>query len=132
MPLSICLHKTATMSTNLQFLIYKLNESVVVTNWSTNNKLGTKKVWRDRTYQKLELITEHRCVIKRARNISNVLGEVHFKQKQRLTIVFTGWNTLPHRKQSCKDAEYFIVYKIACHQHATVPKMNSPMAHPCK
>ena len=65
--------------------------------------------------------------MKRARKVSNVHGEVHFKQKQRLTIVFTG-NTLPHRKQPCKGAEYFIVDKIACHQHATVPKMGSPTA----
>ena len=63
--------------------------------------------------------------MKRAGEVSNVHGKVHFKQKQRLTIVFTG-NTLPHRKQSCKGIEYFIVDKIACHQHATVPKMNSP------
>ena len=46
--------------------------------------------------------------MKRARKVSNVRGEVHFKQKQRLTIVFTG-NTLPHRKQPYKGAEYFIV-----------------------
>ena len=65
--------------------------------------------------------------MKRARKVSNFHGEFHFKQKQRLTIVFTG-NTLPHRKQSCKGAEDFIVDKIACHQHATVPKMNSPRA----
>ena len=65
--------------------------------------------------------------MKRARKVSNVHGEVHFKQKQRLTIVFTV-NTLPHRKQSCKGAEDFIVDKIACHQHATVPKLNSSTA----
>ena len=65
--------------------------------------------------------------MKRARKVSNVHSEVHFNEKQRLTIVFTG-NTLPYRKQSCKDAGYFIVDKIACHQHATVPKMNSPTA----
>ena len=69
--------------------------------------------------------------MKRARKVSNVHGEVHFKQKQRLLFVFTG-NTLPLRKQSCKGAEYFIVDKIACHQHATVPKMNSPTASPNK
>ena len=67
--------------------------------------------------------------MKRATKVSNVHSEVHFKQKQRLTIVFTG-NTLSHRKQSCKGAEDFIVDKIACHQHATVPKMNSPTALP--
>ena len=67
--------------------------------------------------------------MKRARKVSNVHGEVHFKQKQRLTIVFTV-NTLPHRKQSCKGAEDFTVDKIACHQHATVPKVNSPTAPP--
>ena len=32
--------------------------------------------------------------MKRARKVSNVQAEVHFKQKQRLTIAFTG-NTLP-------------------------------------
>ena len=69
--------------------------------------------------------------MKRARKVSNVHGEVHFKQKQRLTIVFTG-NTLPHRKQPCKGAGYFIVHTIVYHQHATVPKMNSPMAPPNK
>ena len=66
-------------------------------------------------------------MIKRARKVSNVYGEVHFKQKQRLVIVFTG-NTLPYRKQSWKGAEDFIVDKTACHQHATVPKLNSPTA----
>ena len=71
--------------------------------------------------------------MKRDRKVSNAHGEVHFKQKQKLTIVFTG-NTHPppYRKQSCKGAEYFIVDKIACHQHATVSKMNSPMAPPNK
>ena len=49
--------KTATLSKYLQFLIYKLNKSVVGTKWSTNNKLGTKKVWKDTLYQKLKLIT---------------------------------------------------------------------------
>ena len=39
--------------------------------------------------------------MKRARKVSNVHGEVHFKQKQWLTTAFTG-NTLPHRKQSHK------------------------------
>ena len=67
--------------------------------------------------------------MKRARKVSNVHGEFHFKQRQRLTIVFTG-NTLLHRKQSCKGAEDFIVDKTACCQHATVPKMNSPTAPP--
>ena len=66
--------------------------------------------------------------MKRARKVSNVHGEAHFKQKQRLTIAFTG-NKLPHRKQSRKSAD-FIVDKIACYQHATVPKLNSPMAPP--
>ena len=65
--------------------------------------------------------------MKRGRKVSNVHGEVYFKQKQRLTIVLTG-NTLPHREHSCKGADYFIVDTIACHQHATVPKMNSPTA----
>ena len=65
------------------------------------------------------------CNIKRARKVSKDHGEVHLKQKQRLTIAFTE-NTLPHRKQSRKGAEDFIVDKIACHQHATVPKLNFP------
>ena len=69
--------------------------------------------------------------MKRARKVSNIHGEVHFKQKQRLTIVFTG-NILSHRKQPCKGAEYFIVDIIACHQHETAPKMNSSMAPPNK
>ena len=69
--------------------------------------------------------------MKRARKVSNVHGEVHFKQKQRLTIVLTG-NALPHTKHPFKGAEYFIVDTIACHQHATVPKMNSPTAPPNK
>ena len=63
----------------------------------------------------------------RARKVSNVQDEVHCKQKQRLTISFTG-NTLPHRNQSHKGAEDFIVDKIACHQHATLPKVNFPTA----
>ena len=58
--------------------------------------------------------------MKRARKVSNVHGEAHFKQKQRLTIAFTG-NKLPHRKQSRKGAEDSIVDKSVCHQHATVP-----------
>ena len=60
--------------------------------------------------------------MKRAREVFNVHGEVHFKQKQRLTIAFTG-NTLPHRKQSRKTAEDFIHDKIASHQHAFLPKL---------
>ena len=54
---SFRLHKTATVSKYLQVLIYKLNESAVGTKWSTNNKLGSKKVWKDIIYQKLKLIT---------------------------------------------------------------------------
>ena len=65
--------------------------------------------------------------MKRARKVCNVHGEVHFKQKQRQTIVFTG-NTLPYRKQPCKGAEYFIVDTVPCHQHATVTKINFPRA----
>ena len=57
--------------------------------------------------------------MKRAKEVSNCRGKVHFKQKQTLTIVFTG-NTLPYRKQPCKGAEYFIVHTIPCHQHAIV------------
>ena len=67
----------------------------------------------------------------RARKVSNGHGDVHFKQKQRLIIAFTG-NTPPfppshsaHRKQSRKGAEDFIVDKISYHQHATLPKLNS-------
>ena len=48
--------------------------------------------------------------MKRPRKVSNF----DFKQKQRLIIAFTG-NTLPHRKQSRKGAEGFIVDKIAYH-----------------
>ena len=66
--------------------------------------------------------------MKRARRVH---GKVHFKQKQRLTIGFTG-NTLPHRKQSCRGTEYFTIDEIACHQHAVVPKMNSTTAPPKK
>ena len=69
--------------------------------------------------------------MKRARKVLNIHGEFHFKQKQRLNIVFTG-NTLSHRKQPCKGAEYFIVDTTVCHQHATAPKMNSPTALPNK
>ena len=57
--------------------------------------------------------------MKRARKVSNVHGEVRFKQNQRRTIAFTR-NTLLHRKQSDKGAEDFIVDKTACHQYATV------------
>ena len=67
--------------------------------------------------------------MERARKVSNVHGEFYFKQRQRLTIVFTG-NTLLHRKQSCKGPEDFIADKTACRQHATVPKMNSPTVPP--
>ena len=55
--------------------------------------------------------------MKRARKVSNVHGEVHFKQKQGLIIVFAG-NTSPpspprpHRKQFRKGTEDFIVDKI--------------------
>ena len=56
--------------------------------------------------------------MKRARKVSNAHCEAHFKQKQRVTIAFTG-NKLPHRKQSHKGAEDFIVDKIACkHKNA--------------
>ena len=63
--------------------------------------------------------------MKRVHQVSNIHGEVYFKQKQRLTIAFSG-NGLLHRKQSRKGAEDFIVDKIACHQHAILPKLNSP------
>ena len=52
--------------------------------------------------------------MKEARKVSNFHGEVHFKQKQRLNIAFSG-NTLPHRKQSRKNAKDFIVDIFACH-----------------
>ena len=68
-------------------------------------------------------------MMKRARKVSNVHGKVHFKQKQRLTIAFTG-KTLPQRKQSRKGAKDFIVDKTTCHQHATLPKLNSPTTPP--
>ena len=35
-----------------------------------------------------------------------------------------------HRKQSHKGAEDSIVDKTACHQHATLPKLNSPTVSP--
>ena len=70
---------------------------------------------------------EHKFVMERASKVSNIDDEVHFKQKQRLTITFTG-NTLPHRKQSCQGAEDSIVDKIICHQHGTLPKLNSSTA----
>ena len=38
--------------------------------------------------------------------------EVHFKQKERLAIAFTG-NTLRNRNQSREGTEYLIVDKIA-------------------
>ena len=44
--------------------------------------------------------------------VSNFHDEVYFKQKQRLTISFTG-NTLSRRKHSRKGAEDFFVEKIA-------------------
>ena len=67
--------------------------------------------------------------MKRARKVSNIHGEVHFKEKQRLTIVFTGY-ALPHRKHPSKDAEDLIVDKIAYHQHAALAKLNSPTTPP--
>ena len=62
--------------------------------------------------------------MERAPKVSNV----HLKfisSKKRLTITFTG-NTLPHWSLSRKCAENFIVDKVSCHQHATLPKLNSP------
>ena len=56
LPLSIYLHKTATISKYLQFLIYKLNESVVGTRWSTNNKLEIKR-YEKKKFIKRQLIT---------------------------------------------------------------------------
>ena len=63
--------------------------------------------------------------MKKRRNFSNVHGGVRFKQKKKLTTAFTG-NIIPHRKKSRKDAEDLNVDKIACHQHATLSKLNSP------
>ena len=63
--------------------------------------------------------------MKRALKVSIVHSEVRFKKKQGLTTAFTG-NTHHHRKQSRKGAEDFIVDKITCHHHATLPKLNSP------
>ena len=67
--------------------------------------------------------------MKRSREVSNVHAEVHFKQKLRLAIAFTG-NTLPHRKQFRNGAEDLIVGKIACHKYAALPKLNSPTMPP--
>ena len=67
--------------------------------------------------------------MKSARQVSHVHGEVYFKQKQRLTIVFTE-NTLLHRKKPRKSAEDLVVDKIACYQHAILPKLNSPTTPP--
>ena len=49
--------------------------------------------------------------MKRALEVCNVHGEVHFKQKQRLTITFTG-NTLPHRKKSRKGQKISLLIKL--------------------
>ena len=68
--------------------------------------------------------------MRKARKVSNINAEVNFKQ-DRLGIAFSG-NTLPHRKQSSKSAEDSIVDKIAYHQHATLPKLNSQTAPPRK
>ena len=68
--------------------------------------------------------------MRKARKVSNINAEVNFKQ-DRLAIAFIG-NTFPHRKQSRKSAEDSIVDKIACHQHATLPKLNSQTAPPRK
>ena len=67
--------------------------------------------------------------MKRASKVSSAHGEVNFKQKQELTIAFTG-NALPNRKQSRKGAEDFIAEKTACHQKATLPKLNFPTTPP--
>ena len=42
--------------------------------------------------------------MKRASKVSNVHGEVHVKQKQRLTIASTG-KTLPQRKQHATNIQ---------------------------
>ena len=50
--------------------------------------------------------------MKTVRKVSNGHDEVHFKQKQRLTIAFTG-NAHPQRKQPRKGAEDSILDKTA-------------------
>ena len=49
--------------------------------------------------------------MKRAHEVSNVYSEVHFKQKQRLTIASTG-SRLPHRNQSRKSAEDLLLINL--------------------
>ena len=50
--------------------------------------------------------------MKRVHKVHCFHREVHFNQKQRLVIAFTG-NTFPNRNQSRKGTEYLIVDKIA-------------------
>ena len=61
--------------------------------------------------------------MKRARKASNIRGsfQVYFKQKKTNHGLYRN-----HKKQSRKGAEYFIIDKIVCYQHATLPKLNSP------
>ena len=49
--------------------------------------------------------------MKRARKVSNVHGEVHFKQKQRLTIDFTG-NTLLRRNSPVKAQSISLLIQL--------------------
>ena len=50
-------------------------------------------------------------MMKRARKVSNVHGEVHFKQKQMLTIAFTG-NTLPTESSPVKAQKISLLIKL--------------------
>ena len=50
----------------------------------------------------------------------NDLHTINLEQKKYENIQFI--------KRSCKGAKYFIFDKIACYEHATVPKMNSHTA----
>ena len=49
--------------------------------------------------------------MKRARKVSNVHGELHFEQKQWLTIVFTG-NTLPIESSPVKAQTISLLIKL--------------------
>ena len=53
------LHKTFTISKHLQLLIYKLNKNIVETRSTAINQL-----------------LQHKCVMKRARKLSDFHGEV--------------------------------------------------------
>ena len=63
--------------------------------------------------------------MRRTRKVSNVYGKVHFKQKQRLTIVLL-------EIQSTKESSPVKAQKISLliKKHANVPKANSPTVPP--